>query len=378
MLSDAGAIPADAAAIAHADPSVLGPYAIGNITRTFVDESRSEELTPDPSDFRTLVTEIWYPAAAETASQQEDTLGGFLPEDPTTFKSLAAGAFALDEARYQELMQTPTRSVREASLAEGGPFPVVLFSHGNGGFRFQSIFLAEHLASHGYIVVSADHTGNALVTYLPSGPVTYNLTSTQGLDGRIADMSFLLDTMTELDAGDPDGRFQGAVDVERVAMTGHSFGGITTTGLVDVDDRIDVGVPMAGASTAPTTATTPIMYMVVTEDFIVGSLAGELSANFKSWPGARWLVTLVDGGHFSFSDVCLLNPNFFDACGAPGQRLSDGSSFTFLDIERAHAITTYYQTALYGYYLKGDTAYAQELSANPFGSDVLLDSTGQL
>ena len=38
-----------------------------------------------------------------------------------------------------------------------GAFPVVAFSHGLGAVRYQSPFLCERLASHGFVVVSPDH-----------------------------------------------------------------------------------------------------------------------------------------------------------------------------------------------------------------------------
>ena len=47
-----------------------------------------------------------------------------------------------------------TPSYRDVAVADGR-FPLVLFSHGNGGIRFQSFFFAAHLASHGYVVVIA-------------------------------------------------------------------------------------------------------------------------------------------------------------------------------------------------------------------------------
>jgi predicted dienelactone hydrolase len=65
--------------------------------------------------------------------------------------------FGLDVAR------TPTyRDVDRAA----GQYPLVLFSHGNAGIRFQSLFLAAHLASHGYIVASPDHQGTRSSTSL--------------------------------------------------------------------------------------------------------------------------------------------------------------------------------------------------------------------
>ena len=40
--------------------------------------------------------------------------------------------------------------------------PLILFSHASYGHRRQSSFLCAHLASHGYVVAAADHTGNTV------------------------------------------------------------------------------------------------------------------------------------------------------------------------------------------------------------------------
>lgn len=48
-------------------------------------------------------------------------------------------------------------------MAAPGPFPLVVYSHGNGGLRYVSAFLTEHLASHGFIVVAPDHVGNTAI-----------------------------------------------------------------------------------------------------------------------------------------------------------------------------------------------------------------------
>ena len=46
--------------MAATDYSKEGPYPVGVTTTTFVDESRTDQFTKKP---RTLITEIWYPAA---------------------------------------------------------------------------------------------------------------------------------------------------------------------------------------------------------------------------------------------------------------------------------------------------------------------------
>jgi predicted dienelactone hydrolase len=52
----------------------------------------------------------------------------------------------------------PTPAYRDVARAPGS-FPLVVYSHGSGGIRFENLALAVHLASHGYIVVAADHPG---------------------------------------------------------------------------------------------------------------------------------------------------------------------------------------------------------------------------
>src|ERR1044071_9976096 len=63
-------------------------------------------------------------------------------------------------------------AVRDARVRKGR-FPLIVFSHGNGGTRHQNTFWCDCLASHGYIIVSADHTGNAIMTILNAKVITY-------------------------------------------------------------------------------------------------------------------------------------------------------------------------------------------------------------
>ena len=52
-------------------------------------------------------------------------------------------------------------AVRDARLrdadAPAAGWPLIVFSHGSGGMRNGYVFLTEMLASHGYIVMAADH-----------------------------------------------------------------------------------------------------------------------------------------------------------------------------------------------------------------------------
>jgi hypothetical protein len=51
---------------------------------------------------------------------------------------------------------------------------------------------------------------------------------------------------------------------------------------------------------------------------------------------------------------------------------TDGTPFTYLEDSRVHEVTRFYQTALWGYYLKGVAEYRADLLAEPFASDVTV------
>ncbi len=94
--------------------------------------------------------------------------------------------------------------------------PVLVFSHGNGGVRYQSFFFTEHLASHGFVVVASDHVGN---TFLDFGTA------------EVEDLVFrrpvdVADTFDWLIAGSG---LEDCVEADAgYALSGHSFGGYTT------------------------------------------------------------------------------------------------------------------------------------------------------
>jgi predicted dienelactone hydrolase len=90
---------------------------------------------------------------------------------------------------------------------------VVLYSHGHQGYAEASSFLAEHLASHGYVVAAPDHTGNTTFDGADRETEIYLR--------RPRDLSAALDALPdELD-----------VDADAAVVTGHSFGGYTALAL---------------------------------------------------------------------------------------------------------------------------------------------------
>src|SRR5205085_1737142 len=68
-----------------------------------------------------------------------------------------------------------TSTIVGLPVSTSGRFPVLGFSHGSSVFPRDYSVLAEHLASHGYIVVAPRHTGNStpdFLTFLLTGGLT--------------------------------------------------------------------------------------------------------------------------------------------------------------------------------------------------------------
>jgi pimeloyl-ACP methyl ester carboxylesterase len=132
------------------------------------------------------------------------------------------------------------------------PLPVVVFSHGAFCYSQQYARITDFWVSHGYIVISPDHLDS------PNGPKMKAVDVPKMLVSRTRDMSFVLDSLAEIEARIPE--LKGRIDRERAAVAGHSFGGMIAmlkVGLkmesqvdgasVDLsDDRFTAAVVMSG------------------------------------------------------------------------------------------------------------------------------------
>ena len=140
----------------------------------------------------------------------------------------------VDPARTVPGRDTPPAARRvpvKVHLPAGdGPFPVVVVSHGAGGDWDTHFGQAQDLASHGYAVLCLGHVGSDRER-LKSGGLRMMKTieaMTRDADEvltRPRDVSFALDRAAEWNRGHE--RMRGRLDLQRVAVLGHSFGAYT-------------------------------------------------------------------------------------------------------------------------------------------------------
>ncbi|MBX3024071.1 alpha/beta hydrolase [bacterium] len=242
------------------DPRRSGPYVPGYRVIEYTKDSAASPGTP-----RVLNTSIWYPA-------------------PSGSGPIVAA----------------TGGVADAPLAaSGGPYPLVLFSHGSCGTPLQSRFLTPLLASWGFVVVAPPHPGNTIYDF-PNCNTPAALGA--ALVERPQDVVFVLDQVLAA-AADPLSPLFGAIDPTRIAMTGHSFGGLTTYLVTAIEPRIDVAVAMAPASFYNSVLPVPSLTMLGTIDSVISNPGARAAYDRSASP--KLLVEIEHTGHYAFSDVCL-------------------------------------------------------------------------
>lgn len=132
----------------------------------------------------------------------------------------------LDADRQREV---PLRVVLPPGM---GLAPVVLFSHGLGGSREGSAYLGRHWAGRGYAVVYVQHPGSDDSIWKDTPRQQRRAAMNQAASARnyflrVRDVPAVLDQLEQWSTaeGHP---LRGRLDLDRIGMSGHSFGAVTT------------------------------------------------------------------------------------------------------------------------------------------------------
>jgi predicted dienelactone hydrolase len=101
-----------------------------------------------------------------------------------------------------------------------GPFPVIVFSHGARASKDDYLPLTERWAGQGYVTIQPDHSDSRAL-----GVKIGDTSVLRDWQNRPADVSFILDSLDELERKEP--ALKGKMNRDRVGVGGHSFGANT-------------------------------------------------------------------------------------------------------------------------------------------------------
>lgn len=208
-----------------------------------------------------------------------------------------------------------------------GPRPVILFSHGLGGSVDGGGAWGEHWASHGFLVIHLQHPGSDQAVW--SGSAWPAAALRQAADvgqflARVGDVRFVLDELARRrQAGEA---VAARADLDRIGVSGHSFGAITTQAIAGQDHGA-AGPPLAGTFADPrprafvalspsargreqlpqfAPIVRPFLGVTGTDDGLVGMGLGVPPENrllpFEGMPpGDKYLLVLAGAGHMAFN-----------------------------------------------------------------------------
>ena len=152
---------------------------------------------------------------------------------PVGVSTLPLGGMTLEvwyptKTQFRETQQVYARlwrglACRDAPVRGDRPWPLVVLSHGLRADRYDLSWLAEGLASEGYVVVAVDHIG--------STAQDFDRREALKLWRRAVTLSRTISIITA------HPRFAGRIDASRCAVAGHSAGG--STALVSAGARIN-------------------------------------------------------------------------------------------------------------------------------------------
>ncbi|MEJ7585309.1 MAG: alpha/beta hydrolase [Acidimicrobiales bacterium] len=232
-------------------PEQTAPFAVGIRSVTFVDKSRPTPAfaTQPVLDSRTIETEIWYPA----------------------------------EGR-------PAKGERPDAPAADGPFPLIVFNHGQQGEPKQYTSSFQAWARAGYVVAAPR---NPISVRGGPGGQFFN-----DLEGMLGDTSFVISrTGEEL----PD-----LVDLDHVAVAGHSSGAIVALAegfnTCCHDERIDavlvesaLRIPVDGGEYAADLEGTPVFFLHGDAD--VNNPVDSAFGLFEDFEAPKFFLTIKGGDH---------------------------------------------------------------------------------
>ena len=204
------------------------------------------------------------------------------------------------------------------------PAPIVVFSHGLGGSRDTYSYLGRHWASHGYAALHLTHVGSDTEALrgpggLPPKSLAEFLDDIPQRKNRPRDISFVLDQLAH------ESTLASRVDLNRIAVAGHSYGAYTAHALIGLvvdlpdqknvsftDRRIKAAIVMSPQSKDKfglredswNGIDVPVLSLTGSKDIEYGiGIAAPRRTSYDRTPGRdQYLLIIENATHATFND----------------------------------------------------------------------------
>lgn len=281
--------------------AALGLVLVACATPANEDNAGAPQIFTDRGNFEVGITtlnlsdrkiEVYYPAAHGVATGKTNEV--YLQTDP--LPPMLKGLVSKIPEGVDLKVSVP--AFRDVPAASGSSYPLVIFSHGAGGWRSGHGNLLSGIASWGFVVASIDFPEYGFSSFAGGGSRDLNARRTASAAAVEAALD-LLDSTTRA----PEGVLTDLIDMSRVAGIGHSAGGGTMFAQLD-NPRIDsiIGwapVPPQGPGTTGKST------MIIAAEIDSGIPVGTLVAAYDSLKAPKRLAIVPRMGHNAFSDSCL-------------------------------------------------------------------------
>ncbi len=359
-------------------PTPTGAFAVGRAIYDWTDDANVDTLAPVAGTKRELLVWIWYPAPAGQSSADD-----YLPAPLRVEVERDLGA-VLGGLLTRDLSKVHPHSVGNADVSsQQRTYPVVIMRAGASSEVWNYSTLAEDLASHGYIVVGFDAPYRTSVVVFPDGramrrtpennaelcegqePAQQARCVNRVLTAWIADIGFVLDRLERLNTSDASGKFTGRLDMTRVGVFGHSFGGATALQFCHDDPRCNAGIDVDGqpfGSVIQDGLRQPFMFLMSDHSRESDPESRQIMANIQSIydhlpPNGRLRIVIGGANHFLFSDDgALLKSHIV-------MRMLRALGVVGLDGRRQLAVTVYCLHGFFDAYLKGTSVSPLKISS---------------
>jgi predicted dienelactone hydrolase len=236
-------------------PTPTGHFAIGRTTYAWTNEAETDEFALSPGSKRQVLVWVWYPAVRSN----RDAPAEYLPGQWRAALAKRQGVFLRSFLKRNPAL-VHTHSVSGAMVSpERRTYPVVLLRAGGSALTTDFTTLAEDLASHGFFVVGFDAPYRSFVVVLPDGRVVArspaaNVENANDLADPVvgkllamwtSDTTFVVDQLQRLN-DDSSEKLAGRMDLQRLGMFGHSFGGATALEFCHQDSRCKAAIDIDG------------------------------------------------------------------------------------------------------------------------------------